>query len=188
MGSRGSKIYTYRPPRASSTTAPGKRDQLRSVNAEVAAPRRRRSQSGGGTRVPQGPDPNTRLRCSIGANQSPRQASVCPLAGPRGSRFWGCCSRRLREPRAPHSPSAAARLPPAARPAGPAPLPGAPPLRPLRRRGRPTNRARARRSVSFRSASGRPRAISRAARGRLEPPRALWLAPLLGAGLTAKQL
>lgn len=165
--SRCYEIYTSRPaqppppPRQARVSA-----QLRSGNAGTAAPRRsargRGPQSGGGTRARQGSDANTRLRLQSARTRPRRLLSgghnkgqSAHSQGPEEAGSGGASERSFsrREPRAPHSPSAAARLPPAARPAGPAPPPGAPPPRPLPRRGRPTNRARARRGVSWRSAS-----------------------------------
>lgn len=200
--SRCYEIYTSQPaqppppPRQARVSA-----QLRSVNAGTAAPRRsargRGPQSGGGTRVRQGPGANTRLRLQSARTRPRRLLSgghnkgqSAHSQGPEEAGSGGASERSFsrREPRAPHSPSAAARLPPAARPAGPAPPPGAPPPRPLPRRGRPTNRARARRGVSWRSASERQRAISRAARGGWNRPAPSGWLCCLGAGPPSEQL
>ena len=75
------------------------------------------------------------------------------------------------------------RRPPAARPTPPTQRPPAPPLRPLPRCGRPANRARARRGTCLCSGLNAG-AIFSDSPGRLGLPRALWLAPLLGAGPT----
>lgn len=109
-----------------------------------------------------------------------------------GSQFWGVLQRgALADPsanpgRGTHLPSPPS--PSAARPGGPAQPPWAPPLRPLPRRGRQTNRVRARRGASFSSASERPGAIFSGRTGGLGPPRTLWLARLMEAGLTSIQM
>lgn len=97
----------------------------------------------------------------------------------RGSSGRGS-SRRFCEPQEPLT-LLSRRRSPAARPAPPAQRPPAPPLRPLPRRGRPANRARARREAYLCSGLNAG-AIFSDRPGRLGLPRALWLAPLLGVG------
>ena len=99
----------------------------------------------------------------------------------RGSSGGGS-SRPLPKPRTPLT-FLSRRLPPAARSTRPAQPPPAPPLRPLPHRGRSANRAGAHRGI--RLCTGRNTAAICSDRpGRLVLPRALWLAPRLGAGLT----
>lgn len=136
------------------------------------------------------PDSTRYTGILIGANQSRGGSSDRSQgAGEVSSRgssgrgsSGGDSGRRLRKPRAPLT-FLSRRLPPAARSTRPAQQPPAPPLRPLPLRGRSANRAGAHRGICL-SPGWNTAAIFSDLPGRLVLPRALWLAPRLGAGLT----